>query len=160
MGRKRKLAANPGEVREHCGSQRRSWGKKSDGRGEGEDRGAGRHYHRAVLFVASLIWKNWATFGANVRYEIEVGGESGFVTLPSPLTPSAVAGEDGNGLLYQVEELVMSTEQVRFKLKMPYDSLSRLAFEIEYGGDPDELILGVVNVAGNELISRPVHNRS
>lgn len=114
----------------------------------------------AVLFVASLIWKNWAPFGANVRYEIEVGGESGFVTLPSPLTPSAVAGEDGNGLLYQVEELVMSTEQVRFKLKMPYDSLSRLAFEIEYGGDPDELILGVVNPVGNQLISRPVHNRS
>lgn len=114
----------------------------------------------AVLFVASIIWKNWAPFGASVRYEIEIGKESEFVTLPSPLTHSAVVGDDGNGLLYQVDELVMATEQVRFKLKMPYESLRRLKFEIDYGGDPEELLIALVNPADGQLTSKPVHNRS
>lgn len=113
-----------------------------------------------VIFVASILWKNWAPFGAKVSYEIEVGEPSDYATAPAPLTGSALAGNDENGMLYQVEELVMSTEQVRFTLKTPYESLKQLTLEVEYGGDPDELLAATINPADNQLIAEPLHNKS
>jgi hypothetical protein len=113
-----------------------------------------------AIFVASILWKNWAPFGAEVSYEIEVGEPSDYATTPAPLTGSALAGNDENGMLYQVEELVMSTEQVRFTLKTPYESLKRLTLEVEYGGDPDELLVATINPADNQLIAKPLHNKS
>lgn len=114
----------------------------------------------AVVFVASILWKNWAPFGARMTYEIEVGEKSQCATAPAPLTPTAAAGLDESGALYQVEELAMSTEQVSFKLQYPYESLSRLTFEIEYGGDPEELLLATANPADGKLLVKPLHNRS
>lgn len=114
----------------------------------------------AVIFVAGIMWKNWAPFGARVSYHIEMGKASDYATAPAPLTPSAMVGKDGNGALYQVEEMTMATEQVRFTLRIPYDSLERLTFEVEYGGDPEELLIAVANPADGQLITQPLHNRS
>ncbi len=114
----------------------------------------------AVALVAVIVWVNIMPFRIKISYDINLAKTTEHVSVPSPLKSSATLGTDSNQDVYQVEEMVMAADQVSFSLETPYDHLSRLTFQVEYGGDPEELGLGLVNPADGKMIYEPLHNKS
>jgi hypothetical protein len=111
-----------------------------------------------IVFFVVLIFKNVAPFGATVRYDINLGDRGR--ALPSPLTPSTALGRDGDGSIYEVSEVKMTTDTVTFELKVPYESFDSAEIAIAYRGDPPELLFGMAGNAEDPYLPKPVHNRS
>jgi hypothetical protein len=112
----------------------------------------------AMVFLAVLVFKNAAPFGASVEYHIDFK-EGVNRSLPKPLTPSTALGVETEGSLYELPEVKMTTDMATFELDVPYEHIDSAEVTIEYGGDPDELLFGMA--AGNEPYSyKPVNNRS
>ena len=113
----------------------------------------------AAVFVAVLVFWNLAPFGATVVYKTDFGTTSNMVEIERPFTTSTVASEDGNGGVCQVPRLKMTTDQVVFAVGTPYETLDEVEFKIEYEGDPEELVLGLLFPDEGVYFYRPIHNR-
>ncbi len=113
-----------------------------------------------VILVGIIIWMNLAPLGAKVTYDINLTKQSEHVTLPAPIKSIARVGADESGDTYQVQRMAMTTDKATFSLDTPFDRLKRIAFEVEYGGDPTELGLSLINPDGSGLTYKPLHNES
>ena len=113
----------------------------------------------ALLFVAVLLWKNIAPFGANTEYSLDPSRSSGNVEVYQPLTAVSTLGTD-EGKVYQVPGLVMETDEVRFGLKVPYDELDSARVRIKYGWNPTELLVGVEDRSRGDYILKPIHSKA
>jgi hypothetical protein len=126
---------------------------------------AARHVARAVIvlaviaFFTVLVFKNVAPFGATVEYQIDLQ-EGGNKALPSPITPSAELGVSGNGVEYQVPETKMTVDMLTFDLEVPYTDLDTAEVQVQYRGDPSELLFGVRGGPESQYAYMPVHNKS
>lgn len=113
----------------------------------------------AAVFVAVLVFWNLAPFGATVMYKTDFFTSSQEVKIERPFTTSTVASEDGNGGVCQVPRLKMTTDQVIFAVSTPYETLDDVELKIEYEGDPEELLLGLLYPDEGVYSYRPIHNR-
>ncbi len=112
----------------------------------------------AAALLAALIFLNLAPWGARLEYHIDLRqGEKD--ALPSPLVPGTSLGSGEDGSVYEIPEMIMETDRVNFNLDVPYEKVRSARVEIEYRGDPKELLLGVSGSKDSPFIYKPVHNR-
>lgn len=111
-----------------------------------------------IVFFVVLTLKNVAPFGATVEYHIDLQDKGG--SLPSPLTPSTALGTDESGSVYGLPEVKMTADMVTFELRAPYDRFDTAVVDIEYRGDPPELLFGVAGKKESPYLLKPIHSRS
>lgn len=115
----------------------------------------------AVLILCGLLlYKNIAPFGATVAYKVNLRQGSKNISTPIPLTPSAFLGKNKQGIFYQIPQQKMTTEEINFNLKVPYKEFTEAKVSLEYQGDPDELLVGVLEPSTELYITKPIHNKS
>ncbi|MCG2796509.1 MAG: hypothetical protein L6427_11735 [Actinomycetia bacterium] len=114
----------------------------------------------AAGIVVVLAYLHAAPFGAKVVLDFGFDGESRNVRMLEPFTYSTALGTDENGVVYEIPQLKMTTDEVTFDVRVPYQSFDRLEAKIKFRGDPDELLIGILGKTNSEYEFMPVNNRS
>ena len=114
----------------------------------------------AAGIVVALVYLSVAPFGAEIVLEFGPGGEPGKVKTVSPFTFSSIAGTDEEGAICQVPQMKMTTDEVTFEVKVPYEEFNRLIAEIKYQGNPRELLIRVKGSPDSSYLYMPINNNS
>ncbi|MBU4393012.1 MAG: hypothetical protein KJ907_05280 [Actinobacteria bacterium] len=114
----------------------------------------------AAGIVVVLVYLSVAPFGAEIVLEFGPWGEPGKVKMVSPFTFSSIAGTDEEGVICQVPQMKMITDEVTFEVEVPYEEFNRLTAEIKYQGNPNELLIGVKGPPDSRYLYMPINNNS
>ncbi|MBN2169481.1 MAG: hypothetical protein JW738_09575 [Actinobacteria bacterium] len=113
----------------------------------------------AVAFSVLTIVLEIAPFGATVTYRTDLRKNSSKVTITKPFTTKSILTSNGEGQLCQIPQLMMESDIVEFKVKVPYSSVSNVDVKLKYKGNPNELLLGVMDASEGSYIYKPVNNK-
>lgn len=110
--------------------------------------------------ITGVVFFCLAPFGARIDYRLQVNVGPERIGVPSQLMEVLEFIPDEQAGFRALSAFAMKTDEVRFSLPVPYSQLRGMTATVRFRGDPEELLLGLMDHSRGRNVMVPLNNRS